>query len=180
MVTKFMSQPSVPQKLGILARVVVACVVVFVLAGIFWHGITAATLERFWHDLIARPDAPMRFRFILQPLMATAAAIHDGLKDARVGRSPYFWTMLNNPHERAARLNEGLNATARIILLGLLMDVIYQALVLKMFYPNEAVVTAVLLAFLPYLLLRGPVRRIAARRGDALPRQIPRNGGGKP
>ncbi len=164
---------SAPQKLGILARLVVGCVVVFVLAGILWHGITAATLQRFWHDLIARPDAPMRFRFILQPLMAAAAAIHDGLKDARAGRPAYFWTMLRNPHERAARLNEGLNATARIILLGLLMDVIYQVLVLKTFYPNESVVTAVLLAFLPYVILRGPVRRIAGRRRDgASPHQV--------
>ncbi|MGH7069293.1 MAG: hypothetical protein ACREFO_04685 [Acetobacteraceae bacterium] len=164
---------SAPQKLGILARLVVGCIMVFIFAGIFWHGITEATLERFWHDLIARPDAPTRFRFVLQPLMAAAVAILDGLKDARAGRAPYFWTMLRTPQKRIARLNEGLNATARIILIGLLMDIIYQLLVLKEFYPNESVVIAVLLAFLPYVILRGPVRRIAGRRLDgASPRQV--------
>ncbi|MGH7049926.1 MAG: hypothetical protein ACREE5_04705 [Acetobacteraceae bacterium] len=164
---------SAPQKLGILARLVVGCIVVFIVAGILFHGITSATLQRFWHDLIARPDAPMRFRFILQPLMAAAAAIHDGLKDARAGRAPYFWTMLRTPEKRIARLNEGLNATARIILIGLVMDIIYQILVLETFYPNESVVIAVLLAFLPYVILRGPVRRIAGRRpGGASPRHV--------
>ncbi len=164
---------SAPQKLGILARLVVGCIVVFIFAGIIFHGITSATLQRFWHDLIARPDAPMRFRFILQPLMAAAAAIHDGLKDARGGRAPYFWTMLRTPKERIARLNEGLNATARIILIGLMMDIIYQLLVLETFYPNESVVIAVLLAFLPYVMLRGPVRRLAGRRlGGASPRHV--------
>ena len=52
------------------------------------------------------------------------------------------------------------------ILLGLCMDVIYQAIVLKTFYPGEAVIVALALAFLPYLLLRGPIAHRAplARR----------------
>lgn len=155
-----------------LAKLVIGCVVIFIVGGIFWHGITQATLQRFWHDLVARPDAPMRLRFILQPLMASAAAIHDGLQDARMGRPPYFWTMLSAPEKRIGRLNEGLNKTARIILLGLVMDLIYQLLVLKTFYPNESVVVAVLLAFLPYVIVRGPVRRIAGRHGGPSPRQV--------
>jgi hypothetical protein len=93
--------------------------------------------------------------------MATLAAIHDGREDARAGRSPYFVTLLRNPQERVGLLREGLNATARIILLGLVMDVIYQALVFKTFFPNEALAIALLLAFLPYLIIRGLVLRIA-------------------
>src|SRR5436305_12481212 len=99
----------------------------------------------------------MKFRFYLQPLVAAIAAIHDGREDARAGRSPYFMTVLRNPQERVGRLREGLNATARIILLGLVMDVIYQLLVLKTFYPNEALVVALLLAFVQYVFIRGLV-----------------------
>jgi hypothetical protein len=84
--------------------------------------------------------------------------------DARTGRSPYFWTVLRKPQERFARLREGLNATARIILLGLAMDVIYQVLVLKTFYPKEALLIALLLAFVPYLIIRGLVLRVARSR----------------
>jgi hypothetical protein len=153
-----------PQELGVLAKLVIVLAIVLIVAGVLWHGVTGATLRRFWHDLVERPDEPMRFRFVLQPLMAAIAAIHDGRADARAGRSPYFMTVLRNPQERVGRLREGLNATARIILLGLVMDVIYQLLVLKTFYPNEALVIALLLAFVPYLIIRGLVLRIARSR----------------
>jgi hypothetical protein len=155
-----------PQELGLVAKLVVVLAIVLIVAGALWHGVTVGTFQRIWHDLVERPDGPMRFRFILQPLMAAIAAIHDGRQDARTGRSPYFMTLLRNPQERVGRLDEGLNATARIILLGLAMDVIYQLLVLKTFYPNEALLVALLLAFVPYLIIRGLVVRIARLRTD--------------
>ena len=153
-----------PQELGVLAKLVIVLAIVLLVSGVVWHGVTGEALRRFWHDLVERPDEPMRFRFILQPVMAALAAIHDGREDARAGRSPYLMTVLRNPQERVGRLREGLNATARIILLGLVMDVIYQLIVLKTFYPNEALVIAVLLAFVPYLILRGLVLRVARSR----------------
>ncbi len=158
-----------PQKLSLLAKLVLAFILVMIVAGVVWHGVSVPTFQRIWHDLVARPDAPMRFRFILQPLMVAIVAIRHGLNDARTGRSPYFWTMLSNPRERAQRLNEGLNATARIILLGLVMDAIYQVLVLRQFYPAEAVIVALLFVFLPYVIIRGPTARIARRwRGGSI------------
>ena len=82
------------------------------------------------------------------------------------------------PHDTAEkrfeRLREGLNATARIILLALVMDLIYQLLFLNTFYPNEALIVALLFAFVPYLIARGLVWRIARlSRGGSSPRQIP-------
>ena len=120
---------------------------------------------------LARPDALMRFRFILQPLMAAIVAIRDGLNDARTGNEPYFWTMVDNPRERTRRLDEGLNATARIILLGLVMDAIYQGIVLRRFYPAEAVIVALLFAFVPYVIMRGPATRMALRWSAATQHQ---------
>ena len=152
------------QDLGILAKVVIVLAALLFVGGVVWHGVTFDTIQRLSYNLFERTDAPMRFRFVLQPLMAAIAAIHDGREDARVGRSPYFVTLLRDSQERAGLLREGVNATARIILLGLIMDVIYQALVLKTFYPNEALAIALLLAFLPYLIIRGLVLRIARAR----------------
>jgi hypothetical protein len=152
-----------PQKLGLLARLVVVSILALIVVGVVWHGVSIPIFQRIWHDLVARPDARMRFRFILQPLMVAIVAIRDGLNDARTGSSPYFWTMLSDPRERTRRLNEGLNATARIILLGLLMDAIYQGIVLRRFYPAEAVIVALLFAFVPYVIMRGPAARIARR-----------------
>lgn len=147
-----------------LANLAIVLVVAFSLAGVIWYGFSAEVRQRFWDDLLNRPGGPMTFRFILQPIMAAFAALHDGMKDATSGRSPYLWTILVDPKERGGRLREGLIATARVILLGLCMDVIYQLVVLKIFYPGEAVIVALVLAFVPYLLLRGPVARIARRR----------------
>jgi hypothetical protein len=56
-----------------------------------------------------------------------------------------------------------LNATARIILLGLVMDAIYQIVMLGRFYPAEAVIVALLFAFIPYVIIRGPAARITRR-----------------
>jgi hypothetical protein len=145
----------------VLAWLVVALAGTFFVFGIVRYGFSAEVYRRFWHDIAERPDGPMAFRFILQPAMAALAAIHDGIKDARLGRSPYFWTVLSNPRERGGRLRECVVSTARIVLLGLGMDVIYQYEVLKTFYPDEALLVALLLAVVPYLILRGPVDRIA-------------------
>jgi len=120
-------------------------------------------LTRFWDQLIARPSGPLAFRLILQPIMVTILAILDGLKDARAGRSPYLWTILSDPAQRASHLPEGLKRVSRVIVFALLMDAIYQFMVLGRFYPGEALVIAFVLAFLPYLLIRGPVARIARR-----------------
>jgi hypothetical protein len=43
------------------------------------------------------------------------------------------------------------------------MDIIYQWKELDTFYPVQSVVIAILLAFVPYLLLRGPIERVARR-----------------
>ena len=120
---------------------------------------------RFYTDLVGRAEGPMTFRFFLQPTMAFLAALRDGIKDARAGREQY-WTYLRHaqPEERKAAWRQGVTATTRILLLGVAMDVIYQLKVFGDFSrPLETLVIAILLAFVPYLLLRGPVTRIARR-----------------
>lgn len=44
------------------------------------------------------------------------------------------------------------------------MDAIYQYWEFKTFYPGEAVIIALSLAVVPYLILRGPIARIARRQ----------------
>jgi hypothetical protein len=152
----------------LLARVVVLLIIAFLVAGASTYGYSAEVRARFWHDLLERPDQLMRFRFVLQPIMAAIAALHDGMEDARLGRSPYIWTLLSSPSERVGRLAEGVISTARVLLLGLCMDTVYQLIVLKTFYPAQAVAVAITLGFIPYLLLRGPIQRIARwRRGGS-------------
>ena len=151
------------QELGALAKVVIAIAVILVVSGILLYGLNFATIERVFRQLVARAGAPLSFRFILQPAMAAFAAIHDARRDARLGRPPFLWTMLHRPGARIRRLREAANATARIMLLGMVIDAIYQMLELHRFYPAEAVVIALVLAFLPYVVLRGLVLRVLRR-----------------
>ena len=151
-----------PSKTKILvAQLVVALMIAFVVLGVTWYGVSAEVRERIWQNLLDRPFGPMTFRFILQPIMAAIAALYDGVADARTGRSPYLWTILTDRTKRGGRLREGLISTARVILLGLVMDLIYQVMEFRTFFPAEAVIVALLLGFVPYLLLRGPCERVA-------------------
>jgi hypothetical protein len=152
---------SPPLGARIMAWLVIVVAGAFVVLGIAWYGISPHVSERIWRDLLERPDGPMTFRFFLQPATAAIVAIYDGLKDARTGRTPYFWSVVSNRAERIGRLREGLFSIARIILLGISMDVIYQYVVLKRFYPVEALLITLLLAVMPYFLIRGPANRIA-------------------
>jgi hypothetical protein len=143
------------------ARIVIAIALILIALALLKYGLSAEAQARMWHDIFERPGGPMSFRFFLQPLMATIAAAADGYNDARLGRSPYFWTILHDPDKRQGRLTEGVNATARILLIGVCMDAIYQYRSFDTFYPMEALIIAIALAFIPYLLLRGPAARIA-------------------
>jgi hypothetical protein len=123
---------------------------------------------RIWTDLVGRVSGPLTFRLILQPTMALIFAIRDGMKDARENRPPYFRTIFHDPAQRGLLLREGFKAVGRVFGLGIVMDVIYQLIVLRWVYPGEALLVALILAFLPYLLLRGPANRLARlwRRRD--------------
>jgi hypothetical protein len=148
----------------IQARVAVVLLAALVALGAVWYGISFEDLDRLWKDILARPGGPMTFRLILQPAMAAIAALRDGVKDARLGRRPYLRAItrgVRSAEGRRGRLWEGIVSTARILILGVVMDTVYQWIVLKTFYPVQAAVIAVLLAFVPYLLLRGPFARIA-------------------
>jgi len=50
-----------------------------------------------------------------------------------------------------------------VFVLAIVMDVIYQLIVLRWVYPFELILVAILLAVVPYLLIRGPVNRVVRR-----------------
>jgi hypothetical protein len=128
------------------------------------------SLARFVTDLIGRVDGPMHFRVYLQPLMACAFAIRDGRRDAREGRPPYLWTVLTDPAHRRWLLRNGWKGVWRVFVLAWTLDIVYQLFVLGGLQPFQALSTAILLALVPYLLLRGPVNRLARRRMRAVAR----------
>ena len=150
---------------SLLAQLALALVVIFLLVGLFLNGLSFDVLKRIFVSIADRPGGPMTFRFVLQPVMAALLAGIDGVRDARSGAPAYTWSLVTGRGGRTSQVYDGVIATARVILLGLGMDVAYQLIVFKTLYPGEAAIVAVLLAFIPYLLLRGPFSRLARLMG---------------
>jgi hypothetical protein len=122
-------------------------------------------VTRFVTDLIGRLSGPLTLRLFLQPGVATFLAVRDGLKDAREGRPPHFWRMVAGPPEaRRRRVTETRRAVLKVFIMAVVLDCVYQLMVLRWVYPGEAMFTAVILAVVPYVILRGVINRIARTR----------------
>jgi hypothetical protein len=116
--------------------------------------------QRIVENLADRISGPMKFRMFLQPVMASIFAIIAGLKDAKAGKPPYFWGLITNPGHRAEMIKDGWKSVGKVFVLAIVLDVVYQIIVQRFVYPGEALITACLLAIVPYLILRGLVTRL--------------------
>ena len=129
----------------------------------------ATVMEELWmrvsENLIGRISGPMHFRVYLQPAIATVLAILAGIADARAGKPPYFWSIFTNPVHRADLVRSGWKDVGKVFLLAIVLDVVYQFIVARFVYPGEALLVALLLAIVPYLVVRGLATRIARSAG---------------
>ena len=157
-------------ELRLLAKVMIVFAILSMVAGMLLHGVSFETPQRIWQNLVERPSRTMSFRFIVQPSVAAIIAIGDGIRDAKAGQWSYLWNMFFQSRARSRSLREALNATARILLLGLIIDVVYQLIELPNFYPFEAILVPLLLAFVPYLLIRELAVRIAVHWRQRTPK----------
>ncbi len=122
-------------------------------------------IARVAHNLVERVTGPMHFRLLLQPAMATFFAIRDGLKDARECKPPYFWGLFTDKGERESMVKNGWKSVGKVFILAIVLDVVYQLIEHRWtVYPGEAVLVAIILAIVPYLLIRGPVNRIVCEK----------------
>ena len=119
---------------------------------------------RFWGDLAGRATGPMWFRLLLQPSVAALFAIRDGVRDAKAGRALYSWSVFHDAGHRAELLKDGWKAVAKVFCLAVVLDVIYQVIVLRWVWLGEVLLVAFVLACVPYLLIRGPVNRLLRSR----------------
>jgi len=115
-------------------------------------------------NMVARVSGPMKLRLLLQPTMATIFAIRSGLKDAREGRPPFLWTILTDSASRDYLIKDGWKSVGKVFILAMSLDVVYQIIVARFVYPLEVVITAFLLAIVPYLVVRGLATRIARKK----------------
>jgi hypothetical protein len=116
---------------------------------------------RVWQNLNGRLTGPMNLRLIIQPTVATILAIRAGLRDAHRNRPPFLWAVLWNPTHRRELLRQGWKDAGKVFLLSAILDVVYQLIVHRAVYTLELLITAVTLAIVPYVLVRGLISRLA-------------------
>lgn len=122
-------------------------------------------MDNFWQlfadQLQDRVSGPMKFRIVLQPMMATFLATRSGLRDAKSGKDPYFWSFLFARGHRLDMVKDGWESVGRLFILAIVLDLTYQVLVQSTVHVRAALIVAIILAILPYVALRGIVTRIA-------------------
>jgi hypothetical protein len=116
-----------------------------------------------WRELIGRVDGPFAFRFALQPIVAALLAVRAGLKDARAGRPPHLWTIVTDARNRRGLLWETWREVRKVFIAAVIIDVVYEFVVFRRVYPIQPFIVALVLAVIPYILIRGPVDRLARR-----------------
>ena len=118
-------------------------------------------VERMAQNLMARVVGPLHFRIYFQPIMASILGIRHGIKDAHEGNPVYFWTIVSDKSRRTELIKKAFKSVLKIFVLAILLDAIYQIIELHWFYPGEALLVALILAFIPYVIVRSLANRVA-------------------
>lgn len=120
----------------------------------------------FFEDIPKRLTGPGRFRFVLQPLIATLLGIRNGLADARTGRPPYLSGVLFHRELRGELMRTGFETVVNLVLMGILLDAVFQWVILGVSHPGAALVVGPVLIAGPYALARALSNRLGRLRGS--------------
>ncbi len=126
-----------------------------------------SSFAQFLEHLVARLTGPMHFRLIMQPLVAIALGIRDGLKDARAGRPPFVMDLIVRPQGRKRQLKQALETLVKPLIMAIVLDAVAQYLMFQTIYPTAAVFVGIAIMGVPYSLARGLTNRIASARAKA-------------
>jgi len=99
-----------------------------------WRGI---------EQLRDRASAPLNFRFVLMPTFVTLLAIRAAVRDARTGAPAFLWAVLVNRRERHRLLRSAIRDIGRVFLMAIVIDALYQWVMLRDFYPVQSLIVAV-------------------------------------
>ena len=123
------------------------------------------TLARGWENLVGRWGGPMWLRLLMQPGVAIFFAVRSGLRDARLGKPSILCDLLSDPITRQERLRQVWKDVGTVFIVALVLDSIYQVIVQGGIFTLELLITAAVLALVPYVVSRGLVTRIARWAG---------------
>ncbi|WP_028220292.1 hypothetical protein [Paraburkholderia oxyphila] len=121
-------------------------------------------LMRVVSNMQDRVTGPLHLRIIFQPAMASFFAIRSGLRDAKLRRTPYFEAIVTGARSEAELIRSGWRNVGKIFILAMVLDLVFQIFAFHRIYPGGVVLVALILALVPYVIVRGLVARIARKR----------------
>jgi hypothetical protein len=86
--------------------------------------------------------------------MAIILGVRSGLADARAGHRPYFSGLLFETDRRRDLFESGFHGIIDLVLVGILLDAVFQWVILGTSHPGAALVVGPVLIALPYALSR--------------------------
>jgi hypothetical protein len=114
-----------------------------------------------------------QIRLILQPFLAIVLGVRFGLRDAKVGKRPFFMRLVENERDRGTILKQGLRDAIIPLALSMVLDGILQHMINGRVRPLVAVLVGTLLVFLPFVIARGVTNRVWTHGHQTRPRHAP-------
>ncbi len=113
---------------------------------------------------VSRERGPLHFRILLQPLVAVIIAVRIAVRDARVGRPPFFlWSYVSGAKPSPEAIRMVWKDVGKVFIAAVVLDLVYGPIFLRGIYPIQTLFVGLVLAIIPYLRVRGPATRIARR-----------------
>lgn len=130
-------------------------------------------LSRGVDQLLGRASGPLHFRLLMMPTVVTILAVRAGLRDAREGQPAFLWAIVTNPSERWRLFHSAMRDIGKVFIMAVVLDTVYQILVLRAFYIAQLLIVAVACSIAPYVLIRGPITRLTRSlcRNEANPKK---------
>ena len=116
--------------------------------------------REFLEDIPKRLTGPGRFRFILQPAVAIFLGIRSGLADARAGRPAYLYGIVFHRGHRRELVKSGFESIVNLLLIGILLDSVFQWVLFGSSYPGAALIMGPVLIVAPYTVARALSNRV--------------------
>ncbi len=116
--------------------------------------------------LEGRLTGPGKGRFIVQPMIAIALGIRDGIADAKHHEPPFFIRVAFTGEDRLGVLKSSLKQIALPLTVGVVLDAILQWVIFQTVFLLPALMAGTLLVAIPYSIARGLSNRIARRCYD--------------
>jgi hypothetical protein len=157
---------------GWRTTVILAALTVFVLAfsipgslrAAFERGNFYVFSHEFFEQIPMRLAGPGRFRFFFQPLFAMILGVRSGIADAKAGRPPYLYGILFDSESRGELAASAFRDVVNLLLMGILLDSLFQWVLIGASYPGAALVVGPVLIVTPYALSRALANRVVRLR----------------